>query len=61
MILKMEVVMKDIRVVQDGSNFKVMINFIQRSIYQSPYNANKCAQEIKAREFTGYNLTLIKA
>lgn len=57
----MEVVMKDIRVVQDGSNFKVMINFIQRSIYQSPYNANKCAQEIKAREFTGYNLTLIKA
>lgn len=63
MILKMEkgIIMKDIRVVPDGRNFKVMVNFIQRAIYQSPLMANKCACEIKQKEFTSYNLTLIQA
>ena len=53
--------MKDIRVVQEGKKFKVMVNFIQRAIFQNPLVANSVAKNIQQKENPEYNLTLIQA
>ena len=50
--------MKDIRVMQEGKKFRVMINFVQRAIYQSPQVANERAKEIQKNELPYFNLTL---
>jgi hypothetical protein len=50
--------MKDIRVVSEGKLFKVMVNYIQRAIFQSPQIANERAKEIHQKELPYYNLTL---
>lgn len=56
---KMEIEnMKDIRVVSEGRLYKVMVNYIQRAIYQSPQIANERAKQIQKNELPSYNLTL---
>lgn len=53
--------MKDIRVVPEGHLYKVMVNFIQMAIYQSPLIANQYAKNLYTNGRQDYHLTLIDA
>ena len=48
--------MNEIRVTQDGKLFKVMVNFIQRAVYQSHLIANKEAEDFHKKWMPTYKL-----
>jgi len=50
--------MREIRVVSEGKLFKVMIDYIQRAIFQSPNIANERAKQIQKNELPYYKLFL---